>query len=180
MAKVFINAGHDPLWLAGTEDYDPGACGCGLKENEVAAAVGELVEKYLLAAGCEVRSLQDESLSGICRAANRWPADLFISIHCNAYNKTAYGTETLVYPDDAEGHGLARCIQRQIVDSIGTYDRGVKNRDNLAVLNGTNMPAVLVEMAFIDNEIDAELLRYKQDDFARAIARGVTDYLTEG
>jgi len=38
------------------------------------------------------------------------------------------------------------------------------------------MPAILVETAFIDNEEDAELLRNRQDAFARAIARGVTDY----
>ncbi len=40
------------------------------------------------------------------------------------------------------------------------------------------MPAVLVEMAFIDNTSDAILLRDQQDEFARAIARGVTDYLS--
>ena len=36
--------------------------------------------------------------------------------------------------------------------------------------------AVLVELAFIDHAGDAELLRSRQDEFARAIARGVTDY----
>ena len=41
------------------------------------------------------------------------------------------------------------------------------------------MPAVLVELAFIDNEDDATLLGERQDDFARAIARGVTDYATQ-
>ena len=38
------------------------------------------------------------------------------------------------------------------------------------------MPAVLVEMAFIDQDDDATLLRDLADDFARAIARGITDY----
>lgn len=42
------------------------------------------------------------------------------------------------------------------------------------------MPAVLVEMAFIDNDSDARILRDRQDDLARAIARGVTDYESEG
>ena len=45
------------------------------------------------------------------------------------------------------------------------------------VLKNTNMPAVLVELAFISNEDDEKILRNNQDDFARAIARGVTDYL---
>ena len=41
------------------------------------------------------------------------------------------------------------------------------------------MPAVLVECAFIDNPHDAKLLVDKEDDFARAIARGVTDYVAK-
>ena len=47
----------------------------------------------------------------------------------------------------------------------------------LIVLKHTNMPAVLVETAFISNDDDANLLANNQDDFARAIARGITDYV---
>ena len=180
MAKIFLNPGHDELSLKGTYDYDCGACNeeMGLYENEVALAVGELVQQYLIAAGCDVELLQSESLSGICTAANEWGADLFISIHCNAFNEIANGVETLTYPSDTEGYKLAECIQNQILDTFEELtDRGLKARTDLAVLNGTDMPAVLVEMAFIDNPDDAILLRDRQDDFARAIARGVTDYL---
>ena len=49
----------------------------------------------------------------------------------------------------------------------------------LMVLKYTDMPAVLVETAFIDNEHDADLLIDKEDDFARAIACGITDYECE-
>lgn len=55
-------------------------------------------------------------------------------------------------------------------------DRGVKANPKLFVLQYTVMPAVLVELGFISNEKDEELLENRQDDFARAIARGVTDY----
>jgi len=179
MTKVFINAGHDPESLAGTSDYDCGAVNrhLGLYENLVAASVGALVEKYMTAAGCEVNVLQDESLSGICEAANEWGADLFVSIHCNAFNETARGTETHTYPGDKDGYRLAECINNQIVSSLPVLDRGVK-QSKFTVLSGTEMPAVLVEMAFIDEDRDGLLLRDNQDDFARAIARGVTDYLT--
>lgn len=180
MAKIFINPGHDELSLKGTYDYDAGACNeeMGLYENEICDAVGRLVVDYLTAAGCECNILQSESLSGICAAANAWGADYFISIHCNAFNGIANGTETLTYPSDIEGYKLAEAIQNQIIDTFDTTDRGLKARTDLAVLNGTNMPAVLVEMAFIDNPDDAILLRDRQDDFARAIARGVTDFLS--
>ena len=72
-------------------------------------------------------------------------------------------------------------IQSQIVDHLGTVDRGVKmavpHKNGLYVLTNTDMPAVLVELAFISNEDDEKLLRNEQDEFARAIARGVTDYM---
>lgn len=181
MAKIFINPGHDELELKGTPDYDPGAVNeeMGLYENEIASAVGALVETYLTEAGCEVKTYQSESLSGICAAANAWGADLFVSIHCNASeNEAAQGTETFTYSDDTKGERLAACINNQIVESLNVTDRGVKYGDRLFVLRHTDMPAVLVEMAFISNESDAILLRDRQDDFARAIARGVTDYIS--
>lgn len=170
--KVFLNPGHAPNGIP-----DPGACGCGLRECDVAKSVADLVEHYLVAAGVEVvGNMQDDDLSAITGTANSSDADIFISIHCNAANSMAHGTEVLVYPGSVRGRQLGECIQRQIVDSLDTTDRGLKDRPGLWVLKSTDMPAVLVELAFIDNEDDAALLRDNQDDFARAIARGVTDY----
>lgn len=54
---------------------------------------------------------------------------------------------------------------------------GTLSRPGLAVLRETDMPAVLVETAFITNEEDVQLLMNQKDEFARAIARGVTDYI---
>ena len=74
------------------------------------------------------------------------------------------------------GGMLAKAIQNQLVTSLPVIDRGVKEMPGLIVLKHTDMPAVLVETAFIDNDADAELLESRADDFARAIARGITDY----
>lgn len=75
---------------------------------------------------------------------------------------------------------LANCIQSQLVDALGTTDRGVKiatpGVNGLYVLTNTDMPAVLVELAFITNPSNEEILAYAQDALARAVARGVTDY----
>ena len=150
--KAFINPGHKV-------GIDPGACNPdGTQEADIALRVGKLVCDYLNVAGVETELLQSNSLNGededannpsICRTANESDADIFVSIHC---------------------------IQNQIVDSLGTVDRGIKTRPNLAVLRDTIMPAVLVELAFIDNADDLYLLKNKTDEFARAIARGITDY----
>ena len=184
--KVFINPGHDIK-------YDSGAVNpsTGLRECDVASSIGELVRQYLMAAGCECYLMQSDNLaptrSGrseyedrqgatVTETANNWGADIFVSIHCNsATNTSARGTEAECY-GGGEGEKLAQCIQSQIVDSIGTIDRGVKYMPQLLVLKYTDMPAVLVETAFISNDEDAALLTDKQDEFARAIARGVTDY----
>ena len=177
--KVFLNAGHAP-----DGNPDPGACGWGLRECDVAKSVADLVEKHLVAAGVEVTgNLQSDSLEEVVDVSNESEADLFISIHCNACNGNARGTEVWYYHRSAYGELLADCIRNQIVDTLGTADRGSKGAkpgvNGLYVLSNTGATAVLVELAFIDNEDDAQLLCSQQDEFARAIARGVTDYERE-
>lgn len=170
--KVFINPGHCP-------GIDPGACGHGLQEAEVALGIGKRVEQYLQAIGYQTKLFQYDGLREIAFDANAWAADIFVSIHCNAAaNSAAHGTESFYWNASNDGRLLARAINEQIVTSLKITDRGVKTA-NFAVLAYTDMPATLVETAFITNQLDASLLRDKQDAFARAIARGVTDYVHE-
>lgn len=174
--RLFLNPGHAP-----DGNPDPGACGHGLRECDVAKNVADLVAGYLAAAGVEVVGcLQSDNLHEVVSASNNSDADVFISIHCNACNGTANGTEVWHFYESGVGEKLAQCIQNQIVDELRTVDRGVKGAkpgvNGLYVLSNTDAVAVLVELAFIDHAGDAELLRSQQDEFARAIARGVTDY----
>lgn len=167
--KVFINPGHDI-------DLDSGAVNPihGTRECDIARDAGKMLARYLSTAGCEVQTVQSDDLGYVCEQSNEWGADVFVSLHCNAFNTKAKGTETLF--KSFKGQMLANYIQSQIIRSIQTTDRGVKKRDDLWVLNGTDAVAVLVEMAFIDNEYDHSLLMNDLDTIVRAIARGVTDY----
>ena len=182
--KVFINPGHSPF---GNPDTGAINIEAVLRECERASAIGEAATRYLAAAGCETRLLQSDNLIGegegpcVGDAANDWGADLFVAIHCNAAGKTARGAETLCYGADSAAGRLARCIQGRVTAGIQAIDaafpdRGVKERPDLAVLWATSMPAVLVETAFIDNMADAWLLANYPEEFARAVACGVTDY----
>ena len=72
---------------------------------------------------------------------------------------------------------MAEDIQQQIVSRLGTKDLGVKENTSLYVLRRTSMPAMLVELAFLTNESDAQLLRYDQYQFAYAIYQGILQYL---
>ena len=152
--KVFINPGHDI-------NLDSGAVNpvYGTRECDVARDAGKMLARYL---------------GLVCAESDSWGADIFVSLHCNAFNTQARGTETLY--KSFNGQRLANDIQSQIIRSINTVDRGVKKRDDLWVLNGTDATAVLVEMAFIDNEEDHAMLTNDLDTIVRAIARGITDY----
>lgn len=167
--KVCVNAGHCP-------NVDSGAVGKRSQEAVVTRDLMKRVSTYLEKAGCEVLQVQKVVLPVVCNMSNEWEADIFVSIHCNAANKRARGTETFAYRGSVEGRKLASCIQKQLLDSIDTIDRGVKEA-GFYVLKHTNCPAALVEVAFIDNEEDENILLTKKDEIARAIARGVTDYI---
>lgn len=188
--KVFINPGHDIKYDSGAVHTNASG-DVDLRECDVAIEIGTAVKKYLEAAGCECYMMQSDNLAPtaygrsdyddrqgptVTETANDWGADVFVSIHCNAANGCARGTEVECYSRMSNGGNLAQCIQDQIVSALGTVDRGVKEMPGLIVLRHTDMPAVLVETAFIDNDDDAALLTDKWDDFARAIARGITDY----
>ena len=165
--KIYINAGH-----GGT---DCGAVGFGLNERDLVADIGKRVSSYLRAVGYDVKFFQYDGLQTICDDANAFGADLFVSIHCNAANGSAHGTETFWSGFSETSHRLAIAIQNQLLNSLPVTNRGVKS-SGFYVLKHTNMPAVLVETAFIDNAEDNQLLRERADDFARAIARGISDF----
>ena len=168
--KICINAGHCP-------GLDSGAIGTVLQEADVVKNIAEIVCSDLQAVDYEVLFVQENELADITHASNSFGADLFISIHCNAATNTeAQGTETFCYSSGGSGESLAFRIQEQIINSLGTVDRGVKYSQGLYVLKYTDCPSVLVETAFISNADDEQLLADRQTDFAHAIARGVTDY----
>ncbi|MEN2256875.1 N-acetylmuramoyl-L-alanine amidase [Paraclostridium benzoelyticum] len=97
------------------------------------------------------------SLDGRTSSANNWGADCYVSIHCNSFNKTASGIETFSYTDKTKD--LANCIHEEILKTNAfTKNRGLKTA-NFYVLRKSNMRSCLIELAFIDNELDAKLLR---------------------
>ncbi|MGB1711102.1 MAG: N-acetylmuramoyl-L-alanine amidase [Miltoncostaeaceae bacterium] len=92
-------------------------------------------------------------------ASNAALAEIFVSIHQNSSRRTgASGTETYVRSSAPEvTHLLAAGVQRTLVACLGLPDRGVKER-SFYVLRNTAMPAILVEGAFLSNEVDAGML----------------------
>lgn len=116
------------------------------------------------------------------RIANE-SADMFISIHMNsaAPNAVPNGTEVLYKTHSNEVTGkltseiLAQTLQTNIVNSIGTNNRGLKYRTDLLVLNSTTVPAVIIEAGFLSNLGDAQKLSNatNQQKIAQAIYNSV-------
>lgn len=119
--------------------------------------------------------MTDTALSVRTTRANNAGADIYISIHANAYGdgwNDANGIETLVYCIGDNGQTqLAKLVQAKLIAETGLKDRGVKERTDLAVLRDTKMPAILCECGFMTNRKEAELLR--SDDYRRKVARAI-------
>lgn len=120
----------------------------------------------------------NSSLGTRTEQANQWGADYFLSIHTNAnVNPAINGTEAYVYAVNTPSYELAVNIVNEIVRRLGTKNNGIYARPSLYVLRRTNMPAVLIELAYLSNEGDAALLADKPYEFAYAIYVGLLNYL---
>ncbi len=122
-----------------------------------------------------------DDLQARCDIANSAGADLFISIHNNGSVSTSVrGTEMHASAKDPLGMRLRVLVQQEVVRETGLVDRGVFTND-FYVVRWSNMPAILVEGAFISNASDAALLRDARfrKKLARGIARGVDLWLAE-
>jgi N-acetylmuramoyl-L-alanine amidase len=120
------------------------------------------------------------SLKDRVKKANDANADIFVSIHCNAFeDPNVKGTETYHYTKSKKGKKLATPVQKELVKALGTKDRGVKE-GTFYVLKYTKMPAILTEVAFISNKSEEAMLKKKktQDKAAQAIKKGIDTYFS--
>lgn len=170
MAKVVLDAGHGGV--------NPGATYNGRRESDDALAlvlaVGEILENN----GVEVVYTRTtdvyESPYQKAMEGNESGADYFVSIHRNSspYPNQYSGVESLVYSRYGAAAALAANINEQL-EQVGFLNLGVNERPNLVVLNRTQMPAVLVEVGFINTDADNQLLDERFEETAQAIADGI-------
>ena len=182
--KIYIDQGHNP------SGFNTGAEGNGYYEQDITYEIGRRLYNLLLTnpeftprlsrptSETILGTSNSTSLTERVRQANSWPADIFISLHNNAAtNPNATGNEALVYgPGQKVANGLATQILEQLTLTTGLRNRGIVYRPGLYVLKETKMPAVLVEMGFISNQYDAELLANSPYLFATGIYRGILKY----
>lgn len=170
MASVTLDFGHG--------GKDPGATGNGLREKDIVLSVGLEVGKILERHKVKVTYTRKTDtfidLAPRANIGNKANTDIFVSIHTNAFGQaSAKGIETFSFPGSTNGRKLAGDIHSEILATKNyTVNRGLKTA-NFAVLRLSKMPAALIELAFITNRDDANLLKTKQSEFALAIAKGI-------
>lgn len=178
---ICIDAGHAKN-TAGKRSFD-GA----LLEYEFNRDVAKRLKYHLERHGikimfsCDLDTPKDVSLGTRCRTANNAKADLFISVHANAYGKTwnaANGWEIFYCKGSTNGKRLAECIQAESIPFLGLRNRGIKT-NSLYVTKHTKMPAVLVEHGFYSHytEMQHLLTAEFREKCAVADAKGLLKYL---
>lgn len=171
--KVFIDPGHG--------GSDPGALGNGLNEKDIVLSISKKLGLTLNSKGVSIKYARttDEYVSLESRAeqANAWGANLFVSVHTNSATTVANGTECFTKPTaDSKTKQLSASISSAISNKFGIANRGHKE-ENWRVLMLSNMPAILIETAFISNSNDANLLKNRQDDFVTVISDEIYNHL---
>ncbi|MCM1112483.1 MAG: N-acetylmuramoyl-L-alanine amidase [Muribaculum sp.] len=170
MALVVLDAGH-----GGT---NPGAVHNGRREKDDALSLTLAVGRILEANGVDVYYTRTtdvyESPYQKAMEGNEVGADYFVSIHRNAspYPNQYTGIESLVYNRYSRAARLAYNINSQL-EQAGWINQGVNERPDLVVLNRTSMPAVLVEVGFINTDADNVLFDERFQETAQAIADGI-------
>ncbi len=173
-SAVIIDPGHG--------GSDPGAIGStGLREADVTLGIGRMVKQVLERQGVRVTLTRTDdstvALEDRPDLAQRNGGIVFVSIHANAGRDPAVaGTET--YYKTPESQPLAALVQGEIVQALGEPDRGVRIADFYVIVKAP-IPSVLVEVAFITNHREEDLLRDPAVPrrIAEAIARAVVKFL---
>ena len=171
---IMLDAGHG--------GRDPGAVYNGRQEKDDSLALTLAVGEILQERGIDVLYTRTtdvyESPYQKAMEANEADADFFISIHRNSSPEanTYSGVESLVYNKSGIKLEMAENINEQL-GAVGFVNLGVKERPGLVVLRRTRMPAVLVEVGFINSDTDNMLFDDNFDDIALGIAEGILDTL---
>jgi len=156
-----------------------------LDEVDEARKVTEAVAAELVKRGVTVKTFHDDTstsqnqnLNTIVNYHNAQQRDLDVSVHFNAYEQVSkpMGTEVLYVSQSA----LAGQVSAAIA-AAGTFiNRGGKKRTDLFFLNNTAMPAILLEICFVDSTADADLYEQHFAEICSAIADVLGGALEEG
>lgn len=181
---ITIDAGHG--------GSDPGAIGTGgAKEKNLTLPIAKNLAELLTKAGAKVHMTRTtdvdvhsayatdrQELQARVNVAEKFSSDLFISIHINSsVNKQITGVSSYYFPKTTHDARIARCIQNRLVSVFNMGDLGIREA-GFYVIKRSSMPATLLEMGFISNRKEENLMvtGSYQAKAAQAIFDGIKKY----
>lgn len=155
----------------------------GLTEYAYNETIAHLLSEQMAEMGIRANVVERRTYEGLPGLINSLGADLCVELHCNAYNQQASGTEMLYFYASSKGRQAAQMLQTHVVNALGLPDRGLKptdpdERGGYLLLN-TNMPCVICEPFFIDNDRDVAHVTEKRGALVRAYADAIDQYRRE-
>ncbi len=192
--KIVLDPGHG--------GKDVGATAGGVFEKTLNLQIAARLATKLRQRGYTVVTTRSSdtavSLAQRSNIANKWGADLFISLHCNAADASVSGIEIFsatwhgtpptgdkvlakqrcpANAFDRENAYLTYTTQKALLDATNATDRGIKRR-RFSVIRNITCPGMLIEMGFISNQAERQLLQQanRQDAIAHAIADAVDKF----
>lgn len=185
-----INNGKKTIMIdPGHGGSDSGAHYDGVKEKDINLTTSLKLEEALKDAGYNVLMTRTEDVTLNLRdrpeIANFMNIDIFISMHVNAVldKEDIVGLEVLYAPANevsiktVDQYPLAKAVHDNIVEQLQRYSRGIKKRPDLVVLNKSKMPAILVEIGFMSNVEELQLVQ--DDEYQNKVVKGIVNGVIE-
>jgi N-acetylmuramoyl-L-alanine amidase len=183
MGQLFISAGHF--------SDDPGAVAFGTTEAKELMLTRDLILKELKEKGATFLSVPDTldlkpTIQWINSQANN--GDVAVELHCNAANGLARGTEAFFIDGNQQRQQNAELLLKALLEEVPELhlpgrplSRGAKPDTwsavgSLAFCRQVAVPSILIELCFIDNRQDLELLQKHRERFAKGLAKGLMQW----
>uniref|UniRef100_UPI004057980E N-acetylmuramoyl-L-alanine amidase n=1 Tax=Acetatifactor sp. TaxID=1872090 RepID=UPI004057980E len=175
---IMVDPGHGGV--------DNGCSRSGVEESQINLEIGMALRDTLVEMGYEVLMTRETdvavTLEERVKLANDAGADLYISIHQNACEKSnVSGIETWYNSSTnygTESKRLAQLIHNDVILFTDEIDRGIVDNSTLYVIREANMPSCLIETGFLSNAEERSNLTNKeyQNKIVNGIASGVDLY----
>lgn len=189
---IVLDAGHGGM--------DGGANFESIQEKEISLAVTKKIQDFLQEQGALVlltreddsdlasdgtkgiRNRKREDLQNRVKVINESEADLFLSIHLNAFpSRSSSGAQTFYTNRYLENKQAAEFIQQEIIRNLENTSRQPRVIQNIYLMANATKPGALVEIGFISNAAERQNLIQEsyQEKIAAAVYKGILRYFTE-
>jgi len=163
--------------VIGHKKSSPGASNKSSGTTEFAFNDELAIEIEAEVSGVDVQRVYRRTYNSLPGDINELNPDFIVSLHCNAFDGKATGTEVLYYHRSVKGKLMAEILKDHLVNALGLKDRGVKPKTaedrGGYLLKNTAAPCVIAEPFFIDNDGDLKVAADKRKKLVKAYAEGI-------